>query len=362
MATRTTNYGLYKPDPTDPFEDFRAEHNANMEIIDQNLGGGGGGGSVVTWNQIITSGIKIAEISINGTSTDVFSPAGGGGGVHIYSTTEQEVGEWIDGRTVYERTFDLGSDLSCLSGAWTDTGIPKGLILHLVNAQLQGDNGTLYVANVNANTNGDIGIYNPTGSAIGIRYITVQYTKDVAPPVHYIEYIESTGTQYIATGITPTVNSSFEIVLSDVQSSSGERAIFGAGDYASNRYLMTKDGAGYPVPLVWYYPSKRTITTDITSKHKVELYRGSITVDDVVVSSDTSIGYTSFGAVTIFNVANGYYSSYKLYSFKIYDNGNLVFEGLPAKDPDSIPCLYDTVSGGYFYNAGTGSFVAGGDI
>lgn len=88
MATRTTNYGLYKSDPTDPFEDFRAEHNANMEIIDQHLGGGGGGSSVA-WNQIQQSGTKIAEISINGVSTDVFAPDGGGGGggdgfFHLY--------------------------------------------------------------------------------------------------------------------------------------------------------------------------------------------------------------------------------------------------------------------------------------
>ena len=41
-------------------------------VIEQ---GGGGGGSVVTWNQIQTSGDKIAEITINGTTTDVNSPS-----------------------------------------------------------------------------------------------------------------------------------------------------------------------------------------------------------------------------------------------------------------------------------------------
>lgn len=41
--------------------------------------GGGGAGSVVFWNQILQSGTKIAEISINGNTTDVLAPAGGGG-------------------------------------------------------------------------------------------------------------------------------------------------------------------------------------------------------------------------------------------------------------------------------------------
>lgn len=88
MATRTTNYGLYKPEPTDPTEDFLTQFGYNMNEIDSHLGGGGGGSSV-TWNQIQQSGTKIAEISINGISTDVFAPDGGGGGggdgfFHLY--------------------------------------------------------------------------------------------------------------------------------------------------------------------------------------------------------------------------------------------------------------------------------------
>lgn len=40
-------------------------------------GSGGGSGSTVTWNQIVTGGTKIAEISIDGASTDVYAPEGG---------------------------------------------------------------------------------------------------------------------------------------------------------------------------------------------------------------------------------------------------------------------------------------------
>ena len=86
MATRTTNYGLYKPDDTDDFDDFRDEFNANMDEIDDHLGGGGGGSSV-SWNQIQQSGTKIAEVTINGTTQDVYAPSGGGGGggmLHVY--------------------------------------------------------------------------------------------------------------------------------------------------------------------------------------------------------------------------------------------------------------------------------------
>lgn len=39
---------------------------------------GGGGGSTVTWNQIQATGTKIAEIDIDGSTTDVYAPTGGG--------------------------------------------------------------------------------------------------------------------------------------------------------------------------------------------------------------------------------------------------------------------------------------------
>lgn len=117
MATKTTNYELWKPDGTDEFDDFREEFNENMDTIDAHLGGGGGssslaglsdvnlsspsnnqvlkynstsqkwenqnesgggGGDSVSWTQIQQSGTKIAEIDINGTSQNVYAPNGGG--------------------------------------------------------------------------------------------------------------------------------------------------------------------------------------------------------------------------------------------------------------------------------------------
>lgn len=194
MATTTPNYGLKKPDATDPFGDFRTDYNNNMDIIDANLGGGGGsghtivdendqtmpartylkfagdvavtddsgndetvvtvtggggsatlaglsdvnlttpsdgqvltydgnsgewvnanasgGGDSVSWNQIQTSGTKIAEIDINGVTTDVYAPSGGGGGALNYSLTEQVVGTWINSKPVYQKTFYSTSALS----------------------------------------------------------------------------------------------------------------------------------------------------------------------------------------------------------------------------------------------------------
>ena len=38
-----------------------------------------------------------------------------------YSTEEREVGCWTDGKPLYQKTWDFGSDLSIASNTWVDT-------------------------------------------------------------------------------------------------------------------------------------------------------------------------------------------------------------------------------------------------
>ena len=61
----------------------------------------------VTVTQIQSTGTKIATIEVDGTETDLFAP-NGVPAVH-YSTEEQVVGEWIDGSTLYEKTYSVSS-------------------------------------------------------------------------------------------------------------------------------------------------------------------------------------------------------------------------------------------------------------
>lgn len=73
--------------------------------------------------------------------------SGGGGGSHTYSDEEQEVGKWIDGRTVYEKTvYNAGG----LSG---DFLIPHGItdLDRVISCQ-----GSYY--DTNAGTSGAIGV------------------------------------------------------------------------------------------------------------------------------------------------------------------------------------------------------------
>lgn len=96
---------------------------------------------------------------------------------HHYSTSEHIVGTWIDGSTLYERTWDFGSDLSCSANTWTVTTIPNSGMNLLVAADITSDNGMFRSAVQVGRDYGDYVRIRPIGDAINARYVTLQYTK-----------------------------------------------------------------------------------------------------------------------------------------------------------------------------------------
>lgn len=98
---------------------------------------------------------------------------------HHYSEDEQIVGTWIDGSTIYERVFDLGSDVSIANDTLTDTTIDASNMNKIIYSAGQYSTGvTLYplMANINNNIirlqsdrNGNVGA--------SVRYVILQYTK-----------------------------------------------------------------------------------------------------------------------------------------------------------------------------------------
>lgn len=116
----------------------------NGSLIGDITGGGGGSGDEVIITPLVTSGTKIADVSVNGVekdlycpnptqvnvtqvqqsgtklasidvngvNSDIYAPDSNG---HEYSTSEHVVGVWVDGRPVYEKTMFVNAP----SGAGT---------------------------------------------------------------------------------------------------------------------------------------------------------------------------------------------------------------------------------------------------
>lgn len=65
MSTLTPNYGLYMPEDTDSMDDFFDKYAANMDNIDENMGGGGGGNV----NDVLVNGASVLDGNHNAQIT-----------------------------------------------------------------------------------------------------------------------------------------------------------------------------------------------------------------------------------------------------------------------------------------------------
>lgn len=96
-----------------------------------------------------------------------------------YSTVERAIGTWIDGSTVYEKTFDLGSDLTVSQSNWTSTGVSVGDIGKVLSIWAMTSAGTCWGdLSVALNINSYINLLCArNGNTEAIRYFTLQYIK-----------------------------------------------------------------------------------------------------------------------------------------------------------------------------------------
>lgn len=200
MSTYTTNYNLEKPESNDDFKDFRSNYNSNMDIIDANLGGGGSGNvddvlvngvSVVDGNHDaqITSYKEVTQAEYDalpatkltdGIAYFIKDAGGGGGGSssHNYSTTEQVIGTWIDGKPLYQITFELSTSMTIPNNSWQSIGVNPTNGEKIINcwgmtedyscAPFLGwmDGTTFKVQSARSNS-----------GSYSVKWVTVQYTK-----------------------------------------------------------------------------------------------------------------------------------------------------------------------------------------
>ena len=96
---------------------------------------------------------------------------------HHYSLDEHIIGTWIDGSTLYEKTFDLASDLVVPYNSWVSLGITldaNKIIETKTTATVGSFQGNILMYNDNGTWKGT-SPRNNDGSYV--RYLTVQYTK-----------------------------------------------------------------------------------------------------------------------------------------------------------------------------------------
>ena len=101
---------------------------------------------------------------------------------HHYSTTEHIIGTWIDGKPIYEKTYDLGgTGLEISYNSWTLSAISKSGIDSIINVESRNGTGGAYFGDVMASIEIDntyVAFQTArNGNNERIRYVTLQYTK-----------------------------------------------------------------------------------------------------------------------------------------------------------------------------------------
>lgn len=196
--------------------------------------------------------------------------------------------------------------------------------------------------------------------------VTFEYIQEVN--IHrLLEYIDTTGSQYIKSGITPSSVSRIDVSFEAKTVDGSWRTIFftelngspynGVGlRVDTSRQIAFNNGYGSGL---------NPISATANTKYDIEWYRTS----DTIVINGVSYSMAAAGAMVntewyIFanNVAGSptQYGIMRLYSLKFYDlDGNLMKHYVPIKDFDGVACLRDLVSETYVRNAGSGTFIAG---
>lgn len=201
------------------------------------------------------------------------------------------------------------------------------------------------------------------------RNLLMQISGKEPTPYTELEYIESTGTQYINTLYNHNTEiTKYELdfmitaITEQYNTVFGARTSYNSGDAfylgieATSPYnAYACMGGNYWANTNWH-PVLRT-------KYHVDFYPGvGLTVDNnttympIYSTNKTTCAYTDY--MFALNQKNQILEpiKMKLYSFKIKENDTLVRDFIPVLDENNVPCLYDKVTKNYFYNDGTGTF------
>ena len=177
-----------------------------------------------------------------------------------------------------------------------------------------------------------------------------------------VEYIQSSGTQYIDTGRKLTQDSDITVDFMIVGKINRSAGMFGSRQSAYEKNLAMFQTTSPNVFAVDFskYPKYRFSMDSSLERTKIRANKTGVWVNDILKTSWSDIA--DFETPTnglIFDVGNNNWAGNKvvmrLYG---YTDGS-VQHLVPCLDADGVPCLYDLISKTAFYNQGIGSFTWG---
>lgn len=178
-----------------------------------------------------------------------------------------------------------------------------------------------------------------------------------------LEYIQSSGTQYIDTGFKP--NQDTRVVM-DLQLTAADKTQYAFG-------CRSSEGGAAPYFGLLFRPASTGVRSDYGSTQQT--FSQTATTNRITIDRNKNI--TAIGSETVTHTAETFSVDYtlqlfgtndggvytwflsgKFFSCQIYDNGALIRDYVPCQVVTGDIGLYELVEGKFYSNAGTGVFTS----
>lgn len=204
------------------------------------------------------------------------------------------------------------------------------------------------------------------GYVTGYQRLEIPHTGVSSLPNGYtqVEYIESSGTQYIDTGFKPNNNTRVVTDAEYLSTAGTNPVLFGARTAASSKtYVLMYTSGNFRSDYNNVYT--QTWSAALTDRRVFDKNKETTTIDGVS-QSYTNAAFQCDYNLYLLGLNNAgtaqWFPTARLYSCQIYDNDELIRNYVPCTNADGTAGLYDLVNGAFYANAGTGSFTAGEPI
>lgn len=228
------------------------------------------------------------------------------------------------------------------------------------NGNIDETDGTMWQKYINAIYDESVIHFTTVASPSPYAPSPIQNAGHLLPPEYQqVEYIESTGTQYIDTGFKPNQNTKVEVKSQYISTTAV--SIFGSNPY----FVLTTISGKYRFR---YNSATRDTSISGTELAKLTLDKNKAYLNDGLVGTFTEATFQSPYNALLFarSTESGGVEekcSAKLYYAKLWDNNVLIRDYVPCyRKSDNVIGLYDLVNNVFYTNQGTGTFLKGADV
>ena len=179
-----------------------------------------------------------------------------------------------------------------------------------------------------------------------------------------LEYLESTGTQWIDTGLRLTQNSKLEMLISHVKGNNSIKIAGSRKSATESNFSVIRGTNNVVLDFQSYSNNRLSYIPNGDETLEISISKERLKTNDSERAVSTYSSFTTPANAYLFNCSGTYPAGYvgaamRLYYCRIYDTNELIRDFVPVLDWNDMPRLYDKVTDELFYNQGTGEFLYG---